>query len=94
MRLIVIYDISDDRDREIIARKLKNLGLTRVQRSSFVGRGGVGHAKDVWRAVQRYVSGPRDSLIIFVVPNESIRQAIVVGHPLGRMDGVETVQLI
>ena len=94
MRLIVIYDISDDRDRETIARKLKNLGLTRIQRSAFIGRGGKGHAKDVWRAVQRYVKEPIDSLIVFIVPDEVIKQAIVLGVPLGGMRDIETVQLL
>ncbi|MEM2856225.1 MAG: CRISPR-associated endonuclease Cas2 [Candidatus Nitrosocaldaceae archaeon] len=37
MRYIIIYDISDDDLRSIIAKKLEDYGLRRVQFSSFVG---------------------------------------------------------
>ena len=87
MRLVVIYDISDDGDRVRLARRLKHLGLQRVQRSAFLGRGGYAYAKDVVRAVSRYVNGELDSLIVFVVPDESVRRALVVGTPMSPLEG-------
>jgi len=83
MRLIVVYDISDDDNRLRVARRLKSLGLRRIQRSAFIGRGGAALAKDVVRAVARYVRGPSDSLIVFIVPNEAVRRALVVGARVG-----------
>lgn len=37
MKVLTIYDISDNRFRNRIARKLKDLGLERVQKSCFAG---------------------------------------------------------
>ena len=87
MRLIVVYDISDNTDRLRLADRLKALGLVRVQRSAFVGRGGVAVAKDVVRSCSRYVRGESDSLIVFVVPNASVRGAFVVGTPMAPLEG-------
>ena len=94
MKLIVVYDISDNSNREAIARKLKNLGLTRVQRSVFVGRGGKGVAMDVYRAVKKYVTGDGDSVIIFNVPNQSVREALVLGCPMGDLRGLKQVVVL
>ncbi|QOJ78818.1 CRISPR-associated endonuclease Cas2 [Infirmifilum lucidum] len=91
MRLVVVYDISDNGDRQRLASRLLGLGLTRVQRSAFVGRGGYGHAKDVYRFIQRYVRGEGDSVIIFVVPDESFERALVAGRPMAPLAGVARV---
>jgi CRISPR-associated endonuclease Cas2 len=88
VRLIVIYDISDDGDRERLARRLLALGLERVQRSAFVGVGGAALAKDVARAAQPFARGERDSVIVFVVPASSVRGALVVGRPMAPLEGV------
>ncbi|MCC6023066.1 MAG: CRISPR-associated endonuclease Cas2, partial [Desulfurococcaceae archaeon] len=37
MKVLVIYDISDNNDRNRLAEDLKKLGLTRIQRSAFIG---------------------------------------------------------
>lgn len=37
MRYIIIYDITDDKLRDAVARELKNYGLTRIQLSGFLG---------------------------------------------------------
>ena len=87
VRLIVIYDVSDDRDRLRLADTLKRLGLVRIQRSAFVGRGGLALAKDVVRSARRYVRGAADSLIVFVVPNQSLRRALVLGSPMAPLEG-------
>jgi len=87
LRLVVIYDISDDRDRLRVSDSLKGLGLVRVQRSAFVGRGGLALAKDVVRVTRRYVRGEQDSLVVFVVPNNSVRRAFVVGKTMAPLEG-------
>ncbi|GIU71801.1 MAG: CRISPR-associated protein Cas2 [Candidatus Nitrosocaldaceae archaeon] len=38
MRYIIIYDISDDNIRSLVAKKLEDYGLTRIQFSSFIGK--------------------------------------------------------
>ena len=37
MRYLVIYDITDDNLRTLVAESLKDYGLTRVQYSAFIG---------------------------------------------------------
>lgn len=88
MYLIVVYDISNDRIRLKVANKLKYLGLTRVQRSAFVGRGGLALAKDVVRASGRLIDRETDSVIVFITPDKSIKQALIVGTPLGDLRNV------
>ncbi len=88
MHLVVVYDISDDRARLRVADRLKCLGLVRVQRSAFVGRGGSGLARDVARATSRLIDHGRDSVIVFIVPDRSVRHAIVLGTPWGDLRDV------
>ncbi|MEM0226590.1 MAG: CRISPR-associated endonuclease Cas2 [Thermofilaceae archaeon] len=88
LRLIVIYDISDNESRERVARRLKLMGLARVQRSAFVGVGGVARAKDVARAVAPLIDASTDSVIVFVVPGRSVREAFVLGTPMAPLEGV------
>ncbi|MEM0093323.1 MAG: CRISPR-associated endonuclease Cas2 [Thermofilum sp.] len=88
MRLVVIYDISDDSARERVARKLKLLGLTRVQRSAFVGVGGVARAKDAARAVQPLIEPATDSVIVLAVPSISLKRALVLGTPMAPLEAV------
>ncbi len=79
--VVVFYDISDNRNRQVVADKLLSKGgLTRVQRSVFVGGRGGGHAlaKDLSRYLSRFVS-VNDSLIIMVVGEESVRSMVIVG---------------
>ena len=94
MRLVVVYDISDDRDRTRVADRLKTLGLARFQRSAFVGRGGLALAKDVIRAASKYVRGEADSLVVFVVRDAAVRRALVVGRPLGPLEGIEPYAIL
>lgn len=88
MRLIVVYDISDDAAREKVARKLKLLGLSRVQRSAFVGVGGVARAKDAARAVAPLIDHSSDSVVIVVVPVECVKRALVLGTTMAPLEGV------
>jgi len=38
VRYVVIYDITDDNLRALVAESLKDYGLTRIQYSAFMGR--------------------------------------------------------
>lgn len=88
MYLIVVYDISSDKVRLRVANKLKYFGLARVQRSAFVGRGGLALAKDIVRASGRLIDHETDSVIVFVTPDKSVRQALIIGTPLGGLENV------
>ncbi|MCS7099434.1 MAG: CRISPR-associated endonuclease Cas2 [Sulfolobales archaeon] len=93
MRTLVVYDIGDNLTREEFARKLKQLGLERIQRSCFLGRGGIELAKTVVRIAERTVNARRDVVHVFLLDEYSFRSMRCVGRPLnwGRTEGVEFV---
>lgn len=45
MRVLVVYDIGDNTRREEFARRLQAAGLVRIQRSCFLGRGGLAESR-------------------------------------------------
>lgn len=84
MKLVVAYDISDNARRLAVAKRLQRLGLTRVQRSFFVGVGGLEKIKEVIRAVRPLISWDTDCVIIMVVHEEAWRKAVTLGTPYGQ----------
>lgn len=76
--VVVFYDISVNKARLRVSDKLLAKGLTRVQRSVFVGKGGYALAKDLMRYLRPLV-GIDDSLIIMVVGEDSVRNMMVIG---------------
>ncbi len=77
--IIVFYDVSDDRRRLMLAEFLKSMGLTRIQRSVFMGKGGYSKAKDIARKGSRLIDRATDSLVVLVAPEDYARRMIVVG---------------
>jgi len=49
VRVVVVYDISDDAKRYRLASRLKALGLSRIQRSAFAGRLDSSRLRDLYR---------------------------------------------
>lgn len=77
--IVVFYDVSDDRRRLLLAESLKSMGLTRIQRSVFMGRGGQAKAKDIARRAKRIVDSSTDSVVVLVVPEDYARRMMIVG---------------
>ncbi|ADM27737.1 CRISPR-associated protein Cas2 [Ignisphaera aggregans DSM 17230] len=77
--IVVAYDISDDRKRLEVCEKLKSMGFTRIQRSLYIARGGSSKAKDVARALQRYIDRSTDSVLVMVIPREVLEKTITIG---------------
>lgn len=94
MRVLVVYDIGDDLVREEFARRLQQLGLERIQRSCFLGRGGVDLVKTVARVAERLVDAKRDVVHVFPLDEYSFRYARCVGKPmnLAEVEGVTYVR--
>ena len=61
-----------------MARTLEALGLTRIQRSVYIGRGGQAKAKEAIRAAQRIIE-ETDSVVAVVVPEDYARRLLVAG---------------
>jgi CRISPR-associated protein Cas2 len=78
MFVVVSYDITDDKRRLEVMNRLKSMGFVRVQRSMYIARGGGALAKDVARAVVRLM-GREDSVVIFIIDNQTLNNAIRLG---------------
>jgi CRISPR-associated protein Cas2 len=81
-RIVVFYDISNDHRRQKVAKLLEAMGLIRIQRSVFIGRGGIGKAKEVVRAATRLIDKRTDSLAAVVVPDDYASKILVAGSLL------------
>jgi len=77
--IVVAYDISSNVRRFEAAEKLKGLGFVRIQKSLYIGRGGVALAKEAYRALLRVIDKTTDSVFIVVVPREAIEKAFAYG---------------
>ncbi len=92
--LVVFYDISDDRRRQRVARVLESLGLVRVQRSVFIGRGGFSKAKEVVRAATRLIDKRSDSVAAVVVPEDYGRRILVAGQLMNSPERTRELVLV
>ena len=91
-RYIIVYDISDDRARLRLAELLQRKGLSRIQRSAFVGELTRAELKDLLRRAQEIIDLTTDVLHIIPVCRYDWSKRIVVGKPLNekrrRIEGV------
>jgi len=81
MRLLVVYDISNNAVREEFARRLQNIGLTRIQRSCFIGRGDQNKVKQVLRLAERLLEAKRDVVHVILLDEYSFRNVRCFGTP-------------
>ena len=79
MKVVVMYDVSNDRARESLANNLQRLGLTRVQRSVFVGRANSQVLKDIERVVKLHINPSSDVVHIVPVDEGYWRRSKVLG---------------
>ena len=83
-RVVVIYDVSDDRKRLRLARSLQSRGLARVQRSAFAGVMRPGDARELERLARSIIDVERDVVHIIPVSPVDWQHVIVVGVEWGR----------
>jgi len=67
VRVVVVYDISEDAKRLRLADELKGLGLSRIQRSAFAGKIDSSRLKDLYRVCERYAREERDVIHVFTL---------------------------
>lgn len=82
MRILVIYDISDDETRTRVARTLETWGLSRIQRSAFTGSMMRARALDLARRLEVMIDGETDIVHIVFVQPQDWAKTIVIGKPL------------
>lgn len=66
MLILVIYDISDNKIRNKLIKKLQHFGLHRIQKSGFLGNLNHDKREQLEENLNDYLSGTKDS--IYVVP--------------------------
>jgi len=81
MKIIVAYDISDNIKREAFAGFLKRMGLERIQRSLFIGRGGSSLVKDIERMARRIIDADHDCVHIFMLSAYDQTRIRIIGTP-------------
>jgi CRISPR-associated protein Cas2 len=83
VRILVVYDIGDNVDRQKLADDLFRMGLTRIQRSAFAGELDPQRLKDLQRIVGRYVKKEEDVIHIFTLGLRDWEKRIVIGREWG-----------
>jgi len=78
MMVLVIYDISDDRDRLRLSELLKDFGLDRIQYSGFKGELHRHDIEVLAKRVKRYVKGLRDSVYIIPLCNRCVNLCRII----------------
>ncbi len=81
-RYIVVYDVSDDRARAKLAELLQRKGLSRIQRSAFIGELSSTELKDLLRRAKQLIDEVNDVLHIIPICRYDWSKRIVVGRPL------------
>lgn len=90
-RVLVIYDISSNSDREKLASKLKSFGLERVQKSAFIGRVSSSTLKDIERVAKRFIKTCTDVVHIIPLSTYEYQRMKVLGNPLNSPLEVKTL---
>jgi CRISPR-associated protein Cas2 len=76
----VIYDISDNKRRFEMAAALKRLGLTRIQRSAFIGPYSSSIVSDIKNVARKIIDPQTDNVQIYPLTPASYRLRVVIGH--------------
>ena len=94
VNVLVVYDISDDRSRLRAARLLQSWGLSRIQRSAFLGRIPKHRLKDLGRALARLINEETDIVHVIPLQPRDLEAATVLGKPLWARRVLEGVAVI
>ncbi|RLE48170.1 MAG: CRISPR-associated endonuclease Cas2 [Candidatus Methanomethylicota archaeon] len=81
MKVLVIYDITENDLREHVAKKLKSMGLTRIQKSAFIGYLDSSARKDLKRWIQRQIQGHKANVQFYPLCRYCYSQREEVGVP-------------
>jgi len=79
---LVIYDITEDDVRLRVAKFLRSKGLTRIQKSAFIGNLTVSQRKDVENGLAKLIFGKKANVQIFPLTPASYSQRVVLGVEL------------
>jgi len=93
-KVIVVYDISNNRVREDFARFLQAHGLVRVQRSMFIGKVSSQTLKDIERRASKTINMQRDVVHIVPLSVYEYQHMKVIGTPFTSLREEKTYVII
>jgi len=93
-RVIVVYDISDNRVREEFAKFLQAHGLVRVQRSMFIGRVSSQTLKDIERKASKTINFEKDVVHIVPLSIYEYQHMRVIGTPFTSLREAKTYVIL
>ncbi len=94
VKVLVVYDVSDDRDRMNVSRTLQKWGLSRIQRSAFAGNLLRARVKDLARKLEKLIDTKTDIIHIFTLTPIEWNNAIIIGKPLWLRAQVAAFEII
>lgn len=80
MKTLVIYDITDDNLRNAVSEVCKNFGLSRIQKSAFLGDLVSSARKELKAKLQRTLGDAEGNIQIFVLCNACIALREIIGE--------------
>lgn len=94
MNCLVIYDITDDRQRKRLATLLQTFGLARVQYSAFRGELNPNDRAVLARRVSGFVSDEHDCIFIIPLCDRCMHTAEVVSNTGACLVKDSSVQIV
>ena len=79
MYTLVIYDITDDKLRLKIARACEEHGLSRVQKSAFLGKISSVMRKSLIDRLRRELGNQKGNIQIYIIPDELVSLRVTIG---------------
>ncbi|MGM0608836.1 MAG: CRISPR-associated endonuclease Cas2 [Candidatus Muiribacteriota bacterium] len=80
----IIYDISDDKVRNKVAKKCKKTGLIRVQKSVFLGKLDWNRFDELGEFFDELIDTDKDSVYLFPFCQEDFQKISVLGQGFDR----------
>ena len=81
MRYLVIYDISDDNLRSLVAETLKDYGLSHIQYSAFIGSLRRSRLRSLIVDLRRLIGDAVENVQIYPLCETCFRGRLVIGKP-------------
>lgn len=80
----VVYDISDDKVRNKVAKSCKGYGLYRVQKSAFLGDMNRNQVDELVLRCKEITDEEKDSVYIFPMCEDDFRKVKMIGIPFDK----------
>ena len=79
MKTLVIYDISDDNLRLKVSEICKNFGLSRIQKSAFLGDLKSSRRKELIASLRRALGDNEGNIQVFVICRADFALRVIIG---------------